>query len=710
MTFGAFSLRIAADGNVPARAVDILTDALRARCPGFGSAAPDGKTILLEYDPLLAGQEAFAVTKTDGSLCFRAGRLRGFLYAIGLFLRKLEVQGNDLVLTEDITGHHSPDKPIRGHQLGYRPLSNTYDKWDVPDYVRYMTELSFFGMNAVELIPLGEKNELMIYDAVTMAAKLSEEIRALDMDVSVWIPNGDGEEEAELKAREEMFAALPCLDAVFIPGADPGDLPADAMVKRAVKIGEALHKSHPAAKLWVSAQAPHNDKQWGEVFLREVNAHKTHFAGVIQGPNRAFDIDVLRERLDPDLPIRYYPDICHTVRCEYPLTDVPYLYNTGLGRESVCPRSVDYKRLHGAVSPYTVGSVTYSDGVNDDVNKAVWCALEWDPSLTPEAIVEDYARCYLYGRDVGRLAAGILSAERSFHRSPADPKNRFTAWALEASPDETNWRANSLYFLSLCLRFLQEKYLREIAEAAVYAGGPIPDDKCGDLVRLEIDRVAGLLYDEVGMQLDVEHYHAYGPERGATLESIDLPISDLKRLHFVWETARAAGEDPAKALQTERAESAAPENGVYISFALHGLKPLGAEQPGDYYINYLGDRKNVNDGTLPTRLARVFDHYTLDMAFTGLTDADHRLTLTVYRLPEHFFTDHTVTANGVRLGGFTPAETAAKLPKDFGKIDLTVPKVLLKDGAVRLHIEEPETGFGTAEVRLEPVNGTEGTR
>lgn len=697
----SFPVRVVAGREIPSAAVRALESALRRRAPKGDAAPAPGSELLLAFDPALRGQDAYTVTRTDTGLRLSAGRPRGFFYAVGRVLREADSTDEGLTFPDEACGPYAPAKPIRGHQIGCRPLSNTYDKWDMPTFTAYLTELMLFGINTVELIPLGEQNELMAHSAVETACLCSRAAQDLDLEVSVWIPNGDADEDAELAEREDLFARIPRLDAVFIPGADPGDLPAGDMIVRAVKIGALARRYHPDVQLWVSAQAPHDDKHWGEDFLTAVHREKEHFAGVIQGPNRAFDLPELRRRLDASLPIRYYPDICHTLRCEYPLRDVWYGYQNGLGRESVCPRPVDYKALHTAVSPYTVGSVTYSDGVNDDVNKAVFAALEWDPTLTPEAIAVEYARCYIPEAAPERIAAGILSLERAYHRSPADPKNDFALYALSDGGDG-NWRLNSLRFLALCQKHLRETWLSETAACAAYAGGPLTKGPAGE-TRRALDALAGTLYEQIGMQLDVGRYHAYGVERGATLETIDLPVTDLQRLSFVYHTALSRGEDPAAALSRERAANTQPENGRFVSLSLHGVAALGAEQPGDYYLNVLGDRPGINNGSLPMRLACAFDHYTLDLCFRELAPGNYTLTLTVYRLPEHFFRNHTVTCGGNDAGRFTLCEADPYLPPDFCRLRLHVPATMIEDGALRLHIEEPETGFQTAALRLERI-------
>ena len=47
----------------------------------------------------------------------------------------------------------APCMPMRGHQLGYRPKTNSYDGWTVALWEQYIRDLAVFGCNAIELIP-----------------------------------------------------------------------------------------------------------------------------------------------------------------------------------------------------------------------------------------------------------------------------------------------------------------------------------------------------------------------------------------------------------------------------------------------------------------------------------------------------------------------------------------------------------------------------
>jgi len=52
-------------------------------------------------------------------------------------------------------------------------------------------------------------------------------------------------------------------------------------------------------------------------------------------------------------------------------------FSLTLGRECPNPRPVYYAYVHNWLAPYTDGSISYSDGIHDDVNKVVWSARGW---------------------------------------------------------------------------------------------------------------------------------------------------------------------------------------------------------------------------------------------------------------------------------------------------------------------------------------------
>ena len=69
-----------------------------------------------------------------------------------MFLRKCEWTKGSLHCPV-ISMATAPKYPLRGHQLGYRPKTNSYDAWSHAQFDQYIRELALFGTNSIELIP-----------------------------------------------------------------------------------------------------------------------------------------------------------------------------------------------------------------------------------------------------------------------------------------------------------------------------------------------------------------------------------------------------------------------------------------------------------------------------------------------------------------------------------------------------------------------------
>ena len=78
---------------------------------------------------------------------------RGVLFGVGHLLRSLAMSRDRLELPAPLDVTTAPFMPIRGHQLGYRPKTNSYDAWDLAQWEQYIRDLVVFGCNAIELIP-----------------------------------------------------------------------------------------------------------------------------------------------------------------------------------------------------------------------------------------------------------------------------------------------------------------------------------------------------------------------------------------------------------------------------------------------------------------------------------------------------------------------------------------------------------------------------
>ena len=559
------------------------------------------KISFIEDESSLPDNDCYSVSLTDDfHISFSAKTIRGLIFAYSHFLRKCEFKSGAITLLKDITGTYIPNKKIRGHQVGYRTTPNTYDAWDYEQYFRYYLDMMAFTTNTCEHIPyekgVSDRNCLMKYDEEEFLIEASRLADSVDMDVSVWHPNNDNESEEEaVKRREILYKKIPRIDHLFIPGGDPGELYADEFIERTKKFSVALKTSHKNARVWPSAQAPHSYNDWGEALIEKLRDLPKEIDGLIMGPNHAFPMHELRQKTPALYPMRFYPDITHNLRCEYPVhflnDDWHYTFASTLSREAVNPRPAEFFTLHRLFSHYTVGSVSYSEGVHDDLNKMVWSLLEFDSTLSLSEIVEDYVRFFMYSSDTDKLRDCIFGLEKNWDGDPLNnPSINYTYKSFcELKHDyphlASNWRFLLLYFRACCDKLILSRlqFENELIEEAEYhlrkydtesARKVLLTDFTDEYNKLhnEIFDLGEVLFNLIGIQLDVENYHTNNWERGATLDTIDRPITNklwlLNRISYCEELPESEKEEFITALLNRN--TVKPDE-IYYSVALHEL-------------------------------------------------------------------------------------------------------------------------------------------
>ena len=672
-------------------------------------------------------RDGYDIVVDGNSVTVCASGIRGFIYGFGMFLRKLVPVCGVPSLAEDITGKYRADKRIRGHQVGYRTTPNTYDAWTYDDYRRYYLDMMFFGTNTVEHIPyekgVSRRNRLMKYDEEEFLVKATEMADEFDLDVSLWHPNNDGktvEEAAE--RREKIYETLSRLDVVFPPGGDPGEFYPDEFIKRCKAISKALKKSHPDAQMWPSAQQPHSIPTWGEEFIEEMEKLPEEIDGVIHGPNHAFDLETLRRRLPSKYPIRLYPDITHNVRCEYPVhfdrDDWHFALTTGLSRECTNPRPREYRQIHRATRRYVVGSVSYSEGITDDVNKAVWADMDYNLDCDLRTTLLDYGRLFFYGTDAEKIADGIFALELNWQCDPAENPtiDRTLETFEELSSDypflNENWRFLQLLMRAKCdwvirRRRIFELDLIKLAEREINNGNLASARKILETdfdaeykkQRDDITLLAKKLFELIGLQSDIDNYCADNWERGAILETMDLPVTDRKwllgRLDYASEK-----ENPEETMKAVINRNKVRSDEYYFSVALNGLEECGVAQTGEIYMNFQGDRPNVNTGAMPTAMFKVYDNLTFKCKVGGLDyDGDYKLKISFISKKNSALKCHKITANGVvvyegaQFGDGTDEEfDRLMLAPDFETAEYIISREVIHNGCVDLEFSEPVMG------------------
>lgn len=545
------------------------------------------------------GKEGYQLLTLKDSRLLIVGRdARGLLYGAGRLLRQLEMRPGSILLPAPLSMSSSPAYPIRGHQLGYRPKTNSYDAFTVARFDQYIRDLALFGANSIEILPPRTDDEAtsphMVLPPAKMIVEQARICKSYGLDVWIWYPNvgKDYEHEdairQELKEREEIFASLPQLDNVFVPAGDPGEMDPGPLFRWLEKEAVVLRKYHPRAKIWVSPQAFKPQPEWYTSFFTEANRKYPWFGGVVFGPWVKVPLQQLRRQLDPSIPIRHYPDITHSLNCQYPIPHWDLAWGLTLGRECINPRPNDEKTIHNTFAPYCTGSISYSEGTNDDVNKFVWSDQDWDPSTPVIQTLRDYARLFLTPDMTEAAAQGIIGLENNL-KGPAitnsGVERTLLQWQRLERQASPSLLANPR--LQMCLirayfdaytqrRLIHETELVQQARELLEDGTPETILQAKNILKKTTETtplpsykakclaLADSLYRSIGAQLTIAR-HGGRQERGNFIDFIDYPLTDAP-----WILDQLSGIEPTD-----------PERINKVQSILHRTDP----GPGGFYDN-----------------------------------------------------------------------------------------------------------------------------
>ncbi len=562
-------------------------------------------------DSLLAmpqtGVDGFKILlmKDDRTLIITGADARSLLYGIGRLLRKSEMRPGSILIPSDISISSTPRYAIRGHQLGYRPKTNSYDAFRVAQFDQYIRELALFGANSIEIVPPRTDDDPtsrhMKLPPIKMIAEQSRICKEYGLDVWMWYPNMGSDYthadsiRSELKERREVFAAVPKLDDLFIPGADPGDLAPDTLFAWLEKVAVVLHEFHPKARIWVSPQVFRPTQKWTDAFYEQVNLGYPWLGGIVYGPWIKTPIAEIRKLVKPSIPIRIYPDITHSLSSQYPVPEWDLAYAMTLGRECVNPRPYDEKHIHNLFASYSAGSISYSEGTNDDVNKFVWSDQDWNPETPVIETLRDYARLFIGPDYTEAVAQGILSLEKNL-RGPLLVNENVPLSLLQWQEIESRAHAtiSKNFRLQMCVlrayydayiqkRLLHETALEQQAEDVLNeadAMGALPAISKAREIFANAEKfpvnpaykqkcmaLADSLFASIGAQLTVERHGAVGG-RGNFIDNIEVRLNDSPWIL-----------DQLKGIETINDES---ERLVKIRNLLHRTDP----GPGGFYDHF----------------------------------------------------------------------------------------------------------------------------
>lgn len=576
-------------------------------------------------DGQISGKEGFRLSIEENAIFVAGNDPRGVLYGIGKLLRILRMKPGSIRASEGLHIATSPRYPIRGHQLGYRPKTNAYDAWSTEQFGQYIRELALFGANSIEIIPPRTDDDLtsphMKLAPIEMMKKQSEIIDSYGMDVWIWYPNmgrdythQDSIRE-ELQEREDIFKKLKRIDVVFVPGGDPGDLHPDILFVWLDKVAKVLNKYHPKAKIWISPQAFRPTAEWLDAFYNNVNLGHPWLGGVVFGPWVKTPLPEIRKIVDPEIPIRRYPDITHSISCQYPVKDWDLAFAMTLERECYNPRPVAEKVVHNALDDFADGSISYSEGINDDINKFIWSGQDWDPETPVIETLREYCCLFIHPDVSEDVTQGILALERNWqgpliaNKSVEVTLRQWKSMEKQFPPDVLkNYRFQMGLLRAYYDAYIRERLIHETAlelEARevlrdtanvtslkkIKAAESILNQTWTKPVAQDYKErcweIADYLFETIGSQTSVKRHKAQSG-RGDFMDYIDTPLSNIIWLLSQFEKIRQVNDEQARLAEIDKLldrENPGPGGfydnlGLCIETPRLGEYPAWDEDPG----------------------------------------------------------------------------------------------------------------------------------
>jgi hypothetical protein len=659
---------------------------------------------------------------------------RGILFGVGRLLRNLEMTPASVRAPSGLSMVSTPTVALRGHQLGYRPKNNTFDAWDVPTWEQYIRDLAIFGTNAIELIPPRSDDEpdsphfpLPQMDMMIQMSRIASEY---GLDVWIWYPAmdpdyGDPKQvEAAVTEWAGVFSRLPRVDAVFVPGGDPGHTEPKHLLAMLERQTASLHRYHPAAQMWVSPQG--FTKPWMDQFYAILQTQPAWLTGVVFGPQVRDSLPVLREHVPQRYRIRHYPDITHSLRSQYPVQDWDVAHALTSQREQINPRPEDEATIFRSLRPYAADFITYSEGANDDVNKFVWSGLGWSPDGDVLETLHDYSRYFIGPRYADSFAKGLLGLEQNW-RGPLAANasvdrtlDLFKAMERDASPkDLHNWRFQqglyrAYYDAYVRRRLLQETNVEERAVALLGSAAATgsrraieeatrvlqePHKNADSEDRLRVYALAEALFQSIGAQLSVSRYRALSVGRGATLDTVEAPLNNAGWLLPRLKEAATLGDERERLASIDRIlQWTDPGPGGYYDDLgdpdkqPHLVRGLPFDQDPQRFTSTLNGFGYRPDWRLSWMThAESFWDAPLHLRYTGLDPAAD------YRVRIVYAGDAFGPATPIRLMANDTFEIHPPMPKPLPvvPVEFDVPHGATEGGALTLTFSGPQ-GTGGA--------------
>jgi hypothetical protein len=468
------------------RTFAILKDRIKQRCSAKVIEADAGAWVILTVDDSLS-LEAFRIDEPGGAVRIAGGSPRGLLYGVGKFLRTSRYDGT--FRPSLWRGTSAPHGSLRGMYFATH-FHNWYHQAPEAEIARYVEDLALWGVNAVmvifPMINLQDWNDPQAEPAMAMMRRYTKSARELGLLFVTGVNN-------------TMFIGAP-KEIRATPLPDP--------TGRRGNSGYPICPSNPKGHAYIMANArqlfdklsdvgfdilcfwPYDEGgcacekclPWGSNGFLKLSRDLAHLGrryfpnlktvlstwmfdtppeGEWQGlaDYMASDrewIDYILADSHEDFP-RYPLDI--GVPGKRPLLNFPEISMWGnwpWGGFGANPLPARFQRLWDQVKHVVEGGFPYSEGIYEDINKAVVVQFYWNREQSARTTLEEYI-AYELGSGVTEDVLAIIdiletTAGCSFRKQPVDAGEVQRAWQLAEAvnarlPDwaKRNWRWEILH-------------------------------------------------------------------------------------------------------------------------------------------------------------------------------------------------------------------------------------------------------------------------
>jgi hypothetical protein len=396
----------------------------------------------------------------------------GAIYGVGHLLREI-VPGDGWC---DLPTLHREDAPafaVRGTGLaatsGAVASALRLPRWTLAQWEEQVADLALWGYNLLRCggnpaqVAVARRYGLRIGVSVPpnriAEEAVTEEMLGTHFQRALVCPSNAAARGRIMSEREALFRECPHLDVLYLPSGDhagchcPRCRPwVRTYLTLAEEIADVLRRYHPGADVWLSnqqlsiaenrllldylrdvqpawLQALHYGPSGDEAspYLRpgEVNWEWQTYRGF--GTVNRF-LAHLRAALPAQYALVLYPDLTHYLQSQYGVETVDPAVVRLHGRDAYFVRAEGYRRVFERVGPLIAGSSAYTEGIYDDVQKALWAQWLWNPDLSTADAVDTYCR-WSFGPGAAPALSQVLLALEQHWEGPLPPPPAIDATA-----------------------------------------------------------------------------------------------------------------------------------------------------------------------------------------------------------------------------------------------------------------------------------------